>query len=436
MKEFNNIFPLSHGLSSKDSYLFDTEMLHGCVNFRPYQNVLIKFEKPLQAKEKMDYPFPQIWEGNEYRIVVNRKDIVINGRERLLNDGNLFEFADFHDFVIGISPTKVLYRNVNSGSFIFNTVGNIPTGNSMVNYNGQLLVGGITDTWYDAPQQTICWSRIGVADFLLSSSNEAGYTVLQKVNKIHKLLKLGEAVIAYTDAGMFRSVPTGLAYGFIKINDISSVSTNTIAGSVDKHFFLSTDNNLYLVTKEEVRKLGYIWLSSKLNAITVRALYNEYTQDFYITDGIRTYVFCESGLFETTIVPTTFYKDLAGNVLYVGVDSLDLTYFETPWLPFGRAGLKTLETFDLVINPTDSRFKLSCVTNTHGFGYTKKACILNKNSNATPVLTGNSFKILGTLPYTQLSKETVISKLNLRVKYCDRRNHRAGGGSYGVEESL
>ena len=435
MRGFNNIFPLSSGLVSVDNYMHEQKALHGCVNLRPVGDVLMRFEKPQRARNVMDFPFPQIWEGNKYRIVVTRQEIIINETERLKNDGHLFDFADFHDFVLGVSPTTILYREVANDRFVLNGVGSIPTGDSMVNNNGQLLVGGLTGSWYNTPKQTICWSHIASTDFFLDNTNESGYMVLQNVNEIYKLLKLGEFIIAYTDRGMYKCVPTGLAYGFVKINDIAAVSTGTIAGTVNKHIFISSDSYLYLVTNSEVKKLGYSWLSRKLNILTARILYNAHTQDFYITDGLHTFILCDDGLFETTIIPTAFYKDFSGDLFYTGIDYTDLIYFETPWIRFGRVGLKTLETFDFVTHPEDLKMDLTCIVASHGSGIYHKKCVLNDNNNTTPLLTGNSFKIIGSSNYEMLQDYTIAS-LNLRVKYCDRRNFRAGGGNYGTSEEL
>lgn len=427
MRGFESVVPLT-GLASSDFYIFSADGLHGCLNLRPTNSGLNKFVKPIQFPYKTAFPFPQIWEGNKYRIIVDAQKITINNETLFTNNGHFFDFEDFHDFVIGVSQTHVLYKNVNDSTFTYGIRADIPTGYSMINYKGQLLVGGITQGWKGLSKAAICWSRIGVADFLIDMSNVAGYTVLQKVNVVYKLLVLDDAILVYTDTGMFKCRPTGLAYGFVRVNGLAPVHENAIAGSGNLHLFYATDDSLYLVTSQEVKKLGYKWLRDRLNINRMRILFNEETQDFYLTDGKNTYVYGFSGMFQTTVLPTTLFREgITKQIVYAGSDPIDCVYLETPWLNFSKIGYKTLESFDLLMAPRTDKHKLMCISFIEGSGSSLKQCFLNDNLCATPIMTGHRFKITYTTSYKDLPHFEITS-IKTRVKYVDKRNYRAAGG--------
>lgn len=429
MKAFESIVALG-GLSSSDGKTLISDGLHTCLNLRPTGGGLVRFKKPVLVSDKVRYPFPQKWEGNKFAFTVTPETVFVSSSETFRNTGKFFEFFDFHNFVLGISEDNVLYRNVAERSFSYGMCNFIPTGVSALNYSGQLIVGGVTNGWNGLPPSAICWSRIGIADFTLDSSNVAGYAILQKVNRVFKLLLFGGVIFVYTDTGMFKCKPSGLAFGFVRVNSIAAVHKDAIAGSNSRQIFFATDGYLYQVTSDEVKKLGYSWLADKLNVLKMRIICNEATQDFYITDGNRTFVLCDFGMFQTTIVPNCFYNDsLIGSMTCVGVDGKDLLGFETGWLSFSRLGLKTLESFDLLISPVPSDYSLLCKTEVLGSSVYSKICTLGDNLSTTPVITGNRFKISYFAPYAS-TDILEIAGLKTRVKYTDRRNYRAGGGNF------
>lgn len=434
MRSFESKAKLGKGLSSEDCLDFVSEGLHGCVNLYPQEKFLSLFEKPIKSDIKIDYPFPQYWKGNKFTFVVNRFSIVINEIIKIDNKENLFSFVDFNDFVLAISEKQILYYNVETEEFLVNDISNpsskIPMSNSLLNYKGQLLLGGITEGFNNYGKNFICWSKIGLADFTVDFSNEAGYTVLQRVKEVYKLLLLGDHIIVYTDTGIFKGKPTGLAYSFVRMTNITPVSKNAIMGDSFTHLFLATDGYTYSITENKFEKLGYKWLQERLNLSDVSIFLHPTNSDFYITDGKSTFVWNSIGLFQTTLLLSSFIHDLkSSDIYYIGEDKDDIVLLETSWIDFGRVGFKTLEALDLLIHPKGMNLKVDCLGKSYPETIMKIPCYLNENYCASPVITSNCFKMRISLPYSK-AKGLIIQSINLRHKFGDRRNYRAGGGTY------
>lgn len=434
MRSFESKAKLGKGLSTEDCMEFASEGLHGCVNLYPQKDYLTLFEKPEKSAIKMDYPFPQYWAGNKFTFLVNRFSIVINDVIKIDNKESLFSFVDFNDFVLAISNKQILYYNVESGEFIVNDLSNpssiIPMSNSMINYKGQLLLGGITEGFNNYGKNFICWSKIGLADFTLDLSNESGYTVLQSVKEVYKLLLLGDHIIAYTDTGIFKGRPTGLAYSFVRMTNITPMSKNTIMGNYFSHLFMASDGYWYQITEEKFEKLGYKWMEDVLDVNKISIFIHPSNQDFYITDGMDTFILNSVGLFQTTVILSSFVQDLkTSTISYIGNDVDDIVLLETSWIDFGRVGFKTLEALDILIHPKGLNLKVDCIGKSYPNTLMKIPCSLNDNYCASPIITSNCFKIRISIPYTK-TKSLIIQSLNLRHKFGDRRNYRAGGGTY------
>lgn len=426
MHGYETIFSFGKGLA--DSALIDyqnkSSVLSECFNLRPYGDFLTPHRQLTKTSDLFDYPFPVIWQGNRFKFVVTAKEVTVfreNGlSEKLLdNNGQFFDFVDFNDFVLGLSKSFVIYYDCASGKFQV-TQGSIkiPTGNCLTNYNGQLFIGGFKQPALTNSLANACWSAIGLADFTLDLSNEAGFTVFSMTREVYKIKQLSDSLYIYTDSGIFSANATGLAYGFHKLNGLVLFNANCVDGDINLHIAL-TNKGLVRLTKAKVELLEYNWLLTKLNKELARIFFDERETLFYLTDGKSCFCLSDLGLFETDqklscIIPI--------ENSFVGKSMSNVGRATTLWNDFGRSGFKTIETVDLdSFNLSDARLVL--------YWYNKEDEISSKyfyfkqSNTVFPIITAKFFKFA--IEFKIGSEVQLLRKLRIRYKYVDKSSFRA-----------
>lgn len=426
MHGYETIFSFGKGLAEDAlvDYQNKNTALSECFNLRPYGDYLTPYKQQTRTSDLFDYPFPVVWQGNRFKFTVTAKEVTVSRdgglSEKLLdNNGQFFDFVDFNDFVLGLSKSFVIYYDCVSEKFQV-TQGSIkiPTGNCLTNYNGQLFIGGFKQAAMTNSIANACWSAIGLADFTLDLSNEAGFTVFPSTREVYKIKQMADSLYIYTNSGIFSAKAVGLAYGFYKINGLVLFNANCVNGDTNLHIAL-TNKGLVRLTKEKVELLEFSWLLTKLNKESTQILFDERETLFYITDGKFCFCLSDLGLFETDQKLSCL---IPSDNSFVGKPMSSLGKASTLWNDFGRSGFKTIETVDLDgLHLPDACLVL--------YWYNKEDEIFHKRfyfkqrNTVFPIITARFFKF--SIEFKINNNTQLLRKLRIRYKYVDRSSFRA-----------
>ena len=250
-----------------------------------------------------------------------------------------------------------------SGTITQLPTSSIPESIACCNYNGQFLIGGILHgdepKFADMGLNTVAWGQIGRVEFRIDNqvTRTAGYMNMpwgeRRTGTIWKIKKIGNRLIIYGDGGKAVLTPINTpisGYGIHRMDGFGVRSGNHIDGDENVHGFISSDYNWYTVNKEaQFTKHGYQEFMQDLveNGLT-RVSYEPQSKRFYISNGIKGYVFNQWGLYSTHQLVTSI-GNYRGKTLCGFFDIGDDNGFKlvTDILDFKIRGLKTLETMEV-----------------------------------------------------------------------------------------
>jgi len=247
----------------------------------------------------------------------------------------------------------------------------IPKHLAMCNYNGQFLIGGIIPgvaaSFGDLDLHTVAWSQIGRIEFRIDNSvtRTAGYTNMpwkgQDVGIVYKLAKLGKSVMVYGDGGRLALIPYSQpvsGYGQQLLSRGGVRSGNHVDGDDLIHGFIDINYDWWTIDGSlKATKWGYREFMKDLveNGAT-RVSFEPIERRFYISNGVKGFVFTEQGLYSTHQLVSSIGNHL-GILSGFFEDSEDTEYrIVSDTLDFGLRGLKTVETMEIGIDAPDHVF--------------------------------------------------------------------------------
>ncbi len=273
-------------------------------------------------------------------------------------------------------------------------------------YRGQVLLGGsyhTAEASFPADSRIVRWSEIGAFRFLGATAeakkNEAGFIYTSEASSecVMALLPLKNAVVVYTTMSVFLLKPVSQpapTYGLDEfISGVGILNPLAVAGHRDMHIFLDKEGNLREISMGqygqgyEHKDLGFKHIFKDMqkdfNIGTrkgiVAVTYNRDEDEFYISDGIRSFVYANGGLTEIGVAISSYVNlraTLIADELFNSDESKTLgcatpllnseyMYFETDIEDFGMAAIKTITQVELGAN----------------FGSDKKAYVMIKWRN-------------------------------------------------------
>lgn len=347
--------------------------------------------------------------------------------------------------VVNKGATKEIYeRNTTTGAITLTAVTVMPGGNSVCNYRGQVIIGGLYSTgapWNSVSSCSVAWSDIGSHIMLpgdatsLNKDIVAGYRKMEwdenGNNNVWKVLALGKSFMIYGDKGLAAMKMTlvgknpAMAYKIIK--GFGVISTYAINGDNKIHGFVNTNYDWCIVTEEGVRVIGYRNDMEKLTGEIVVS-YEKENERFYISDGILCYVFNEKGMYSThqcvssigmyknTLVG--FFLDNSDNKIRISTTSFDV----------GEQGNKTLEAVETgaVYQTTTDEVITGYIETKYDYKSDWVATPesqLNPRGIFTRKVTGREFKIILESLYESNASFT-LNSLRAKIKFSDKRNIR------------
>lgn len=180
------------------------------------------------------------------------------------------------------------------------------------NYNGQAIIGGIiTDdaSWGFSNLHSLLWSGIGKFEFRVSKDKTAGGCVVPWSDLGHgavlSLKKLGKQVIAYGHGGKLALIPASepvSTYVPSKLPGIGLLDANHLAGDDFIHGWIDSSGFWHTMTADlNETNHGFLeFLRPLVKGVSpVRVSYEPTNKRFYISNGIKSYVFQNGGLYST-----------------------------------------------------------------------------------------------------------------------------------------
>lgn len=434
MKEYS--FPLEKsflvGLRPEASTQRNIEGLTRSFNASPSTNGLIREELYTSAFPSIaeDFPFPQVYFLRDFTFVGLR-----NGLYLLQGDGTFlrvidqtvsmeWEVLDFGPYVLVTNSFHVWERDVDTG--VFTAVTTIPTCGAIENFNGQLITAGDLDG-NDLLNKRVSWSRVGQKSFAVGRDNIAGFTELFDSGSVHNILSVDKGFIVYADNCVigFSSVQSPVyTFGQKKLLPFGVKSRGSVAKGNDKHIAVMSNGDLYEFTNSGAKYLGFTEFFDSFEM--VRITYNPLNDEFYISNGLLTYVYSASGLGQLGQIITS--GGIYDGEFYAMAGAIQDSTFEvvTDTFDMQTRGQKTLYAIEVAIDSA-APVEVACDWRSNineGFRRSKWVAA-GPTGIATLIVTGVEFRLA--IRVTGPGEVNLASAL-VRWKLTDKRSIR---GQYG-----
>lgn len=236
-----------------------------------------------------------------------------------------------------------------------------PSWGTCCNHKGQLVAGNIyspsvsaSNYWDDLGTNGFLWSAIG--SFSIDPSTNLGAGMGQLfANQVsgpkailHKLMSLGDTVIAYTDAGNVPLIPAfhenSFAYGSGKPFGLGVRSAHHVDGDGSCQGFVDLANEFWLLEAPlNLTRLGYKeWIDELTGDMIVTYIPRRKT--FYISNGTKCVVINEYGAYHAHQLPASVVLAPDGVLYGTYMDNEDdRGLIVTEPTDFNSRGLKSVE---------------------------------------------------------------------------------------------
>lgn len=270
---------------------------------------------------------------------------------------------------------------------------NIPRARSCCNYKGQLVLGGILDSWHDCDETFIAHSNIGDVTMEPDWKNEAGYRPINYVGRVYKVRRLDEGVVVYGEKGV--AFLTGVkspapTLGLKEIAKLNMASPEAADGGLKWQVVVDSIGYLWFVTKDGAERVGYKDALSTLTLSDVVVRYDGSMDRVFISDGDKCFIMTSEGMTQVYQVPSGVgtYQDTG---YFIGVEDTEDYMLKVGPFDFGYNGLKTVYTVE---SDTGDKVEIEVLAN--GSFTPVKSVPLNDVGIGTPVVAGKSFMVVVT----------------------------------------
>ncbi len=452
MREYELIIDeaFRNGLSPVDGLTMNAQLLNECYGFRVGPTGLEGYkvlENPLPPTITMHYswPFPQYITGERYNFLIirdsitNHEDLVYiisddhstvthisTIAELFFGIGTLMEVADFGEYALLTNGVALIYWDPDLAAWVTSTAtATIPLIRTICNFKGQAIGGNVQSAWYDCDETFIIWSKIGELNFTPEQDNEAGYRRDPYGGTIHAVRRLSDKAIVYSSKGITAMIPVGepaSTFAFQEVANVGIINQGAVNGSLYRHIYVGSDYRLYEITNEGRKQLGYQQYIEDLQHGDIIVSYEPSHENFYISDGTKTFMLSPHGLSEVPQHPSAIWH--VNNESHMLPDTVDptLPHVRTSIFDMGYRGLKTifsLESDATVITGPKAGVDWAHNLNTWGTG---PYITTNDMGITTSIASGNMFMFK--LQFTQVYDLTLITRLKARYKMTDLRGIR------------
>ena len=260
----------------------------------------------------VSWPWPQMVNLSREVVVIQSDGLYVAASDWSLTqilslsvaDSTVLQFVDFIDYWLVLDGSSMYQRDVEGGTIAEHSDDAVPSLATMVDYNGQLVGGNVSGSWYDCDSEYAVWSNIGSFSFVPNERNEAGYRHMG-IGTIWRCLTLGDAgVVFYGSEGVAMLVPAGNTFKYRKISKAPPYGEGAMGGD-EVQYYINSEGNLVKLSKDGQELLGYKWLMTELDSTLVRFFQDDVRGDVYITDGTRSFILANGQLTEGARIPTS-----------------------------------------------------------------------------------------------------------------------------------
>lgn len=347
--------------------------------FDPVHSDYFPFGNP--HGEAIDWPMPQMFAFTEHVLLATRQRLYevhpTNWTKTAVGHAvytpDFWDFADFHDFIIGTNGEAIFLRQSQSGNWsVIWAAAEIPCFKTVCNFNGQIVVGN-TWNWHTSGPNFVAWSRIGSANFVLDESNEAGLRPVHWKGQVLRVLQLGGGVVVYGDNGIGMLVPKDQVFGYQPVAGYGIAGGLAVAGSESRHVFVRKDGMLCSAEAQtnalgghslpKISELGFVEFFETQPVVSayteapstdvpdyerdVVVAHDPGLEEFWISDGATSYLLTKYGLSRTGQCATSLGR---WNNQLIG-PARSMTSQEFLWvsdvMDFRLRGRKSIETIEI-----------------------------------------------------------------------------------------
>ena len=408
-------------------------LLLECLNAQPFQQTLQSIQPIISPvpQQEVIFPFPQLVVLKEIFLLDRDRIHRLSGNFQSLDffivpEGESWQWADFGSFVLFTNGETVVEYTQEDGFTLWTG----PKFSACCSFKGQLFVGGFSPSWYDAGPGSVGWSKIGSADFTLDKSNTAGYAHLENGNVLC-VKQLGNGVMAYGDRCVEFFQPVAepvVTYAKQPVMNIPGIAgRNAVGGNSSKHLLVDSVGQLWLITGEAPKMLGYQDFFARMLGTDIIVSYNEVMQTFSISNEETSFLWSEQGLckhFQAITSQTVFSGGSIGFFEQVEDQGFLL---KTDSLDFGFRGLKTLTSIELAHSSYSSIYAaIDWRYDTREPFRSSRWVKLNARGIATLMITAADFRVkLQSSDYRNMELDYMLVK----YKMSDRRNIRGSANN-------
>ena len=345
MREFYTIIDeaLLKGLKPETRVPANSPYLQECYGLRVGKKAIEGFEflynpLPLGLNISYSWPFPQMLKQEMYKILVvrdstvNMEDVVYSLSdtyvatqifaidELTFGKGTLMELADFGEYAFMTNGVIMIYwdTTITDWQEVIASA-TIPMMRTVCNFKGQMIGGCVLSAWHDCDETFIVWSRIGEADFTPGFKNEAGYRRDPFGGEVYHVRRLGDNVVVYSSKGVTLMSPVtspAATFGFKEMHKVVLKNRGAMNGDFNQHMFVDLENTIWRLDSNGLKELGYAEYMETLENGDNIVNFNPYKGDFYISDGMKSFLLSPNGLSEYPYqVSAVWYDDEDGHGL-------------------------------------------------------------------------------------------------------------------------
>jgi len=291
------------GLRPDKGNPLNNELLTDCFNVKPSPLGIVSYkELNMPFSATVTWPFPQFFAGMSQGIMCSGNEVFTVGSDYSLttktscDQKTLWSIADFGPYVILTNGLVMVISDPTTGVFTTYTSApsNIPICSSVCNFKGQMVGGNVLSSWYGEGNNSVIWSDIGSINCTPSGRNEAGHRPMPWGGSVVEVKRLGDFCMVYGNSGIGALVPSVQTFGLKEISGPGILWKGSVGGDWEKHLFLSTSNELWLIEKSlDPKKLGYQEFMETLVSPVIS--YDPVLDEFHISDSTHGYVLTCTG---------------------------------------------------------------------------------------------------------------------------------------------
>ena len=322
------------------------------------------------------WPFPQFLLGERYRILVVRNSFTVEDDVYSLSEdystathvfsvdaltfgqGTLMELADFGEYAFMTNGVIMIWWSATLGGWDKATsIATIPMMSTVCNFKGQMIGGCVQSVWHDCDEKSIVWSDIGSADFTPGRGNEAGYRRDLYGGEVYHVRRLGDNVIVYSSKGITKMFPVfspAATFGFKELHNRGLLNRGAMDGDLNEQVFVDSDYVIWKIDNSGINRVGYQGYMDNLTNDDVIVSHDPNEEDFYFSDGVKTYLLSPKGLSEhPSYASAVWYDQLLYGLPATDEDSTTMPYVKSDVIDMGYAGEKTIFTIEVDIKGTE-----------------------------------------------------------------------------------